>query len=95
MAEKIMKKEDVLEMLAQMLPDEVVVLTYNSEKGISDNGKRKSRKQCRKLVAAADVITLSEISPVKKVGLFKNEYGLLDRWGGKISKTILIADASI
>lgn len=95
MEQKTMKKEDVLKMLSEMLPDEVMVMTYNSEKGLSDNGKRKNRKECKRLAASADIITLSESSPIKKLDLFKYKYGLLDRWGGKISKTILIADASI
>lgn len=75
---RYMSKEELHKMIDEMPEEEVMVLTYKKDVGISDNGKMLKKKKTKILVDKATIIVMAESNPVTKVdlegnfGLFKN-----------------------
>lgn len=75
---KYVTKEELHKMIDEMPEEEVMVLTYKKDVGISDNGKMLKKKKTKILVDKATIIVMAESNPVTKVdlegnfGLFKN-----------------------
>ena len=75
---RYMSKEELHKMIDEIPYDELMVLTYKKDKGISDNGKIMKKKKTKGYVDKATIIVMAESFPVTKVdlegnfGLFKN-----------------------
>lgn len=75
---RYMSKEELHKMIDEMPEEEVMVLTYKKDKGISDQGRMIKKNKTKGYVDKATIIVMTESNPVTKVdlegnfGLFKN-----------------------
>lgn len=65
-------KEELHKMIDEIPEDELMVLTYKKDKGISDNGKMLKKKRTKMLVDKATILILTETNPIRKVDLEGN-----------------------
>lgn len=76
MQRRYMTKEELHKMIDEIPEEELVVLTYKKDIGISDNGKILKKKKTKILVDRSTVIILTETKPIRKVDLEGNFYKL-------------------
>ena len=75
---RYMSKEELHKMIDEIPYDELMVLTYKKDKGISDKGRMIKKHKTKGYVDKATIIVMTESKPVTKVdlegnfGLFKN-----------------------
>lgn len=81
-------KEELHKMIDEIPEDELMVLTYKKDKGVSDNGKMLKKKRTKMLVDKATILILTETKPIRKVDLEGN-FGLFDINRENMVKTIL------
>ena len=87
---KFVSKEEAHRIIDSIEGNGIFVLTYNSNKGISDNGKFIKKKKTKKLVDKATLLILTESNPIRKVDLEGN-FGLFKTINREnIIKTILL-----
>ena len=87
---KYVTKEELHKMIDEMPGEEIMVLTYKKDAGISDNGKMLKKKKTKKLVDKATLLILTESNPIRKVDLEGN-FGLFKTINREnIIKTILL-----
>ena len=65
-------REDVHKMIDEIPEEELMVLTFKKDIGISDNGKMVKKKKTKLLVDKATIIVLTESKPIRKVDLEGN-----------------------
>lgn len=65
-------KEELHKMIDEIPEDELMVLTYRKDIGMSDNGKMVKKKKTKVFVDKATIIVLSESKPIRKVDLEGN-----------------------
>ena len=81
--------EELHRMIDEVPEDELIVLTYRKDTGISDNGKMLKKKKTKTLVNRATILILSEQNPIKKVDL-EGDFGIFRNINkGNVIKTIL------
>ena len=86
---KRVTKEELHRMIDEVPEDELIVLTYRKDTGISDNGKMLKKKKTKILVNRATILILSEQNPIKKVDL-EGDFGIFKNINnGNVIKTIL------
>jgi ribosomal protein L29 len=83
-------KEELHKMIDEIPEDELMVLTYKKDEGISDNGKRIKKKKTKVFVDRATIIVLTENKPIRRVDLEGNFYKIPIMSKGNIIKTILL-----
>ena len=86
---KRVTKEELHRMIDEVPEDELIVLTYRKDTGISDNGKMLKKKKTKGYVDKATIIVMAESKPITKVDLEGNfgAFKYLNR--NNIVKTIL------
>ena len=72
MQPKYMNKEELHRMIDELPDEEVMVLTYRKDSGISDNGKREKKSKAKQFVDKAKVIVLIDTKPIRRVNLEGN-----------------------
>ena len=82
-------KEELHKMIDEMPGDELMVLTYKKDTGISDNGKMVKKKKTKVYVDKATIIVMSESKPIRKVDLEGNFFKI-PYMNNSIIKTILL-----
>ena len=86
---RYMSKEELHLMIDELPNEEVMVITYREDTGISDNGKFLGKKKTKNLANKANVIIITESKPTRKVDL-KGDFGIFPMNKTKIIKSILI-----
>ena len=86
---RYMSKEELHQMIDELPYEEVMVITYREDTGISDNGKFLGKKKTKNLANKANVIIITESKPTRKVDL-KGDFGIFPMNKAKIIKSILI-----
>ena len=86
---KYVTKEELHKMIDEMPGDELMVLTYKKDTGISDNGKMVKKKKTKVYVDKATIIVMSESKPIRKVDLEGNFFKF-PYTNNSIIKTILL-----
>ena len=86
---KYVTKEELHKMIDEMPKEEIMVLTYKKDAGISDNGKMLKKKKTKILVDKATIIVMTESKPIRKVDLEGNFFKF-PYTSNNIIKTILI-----
>lgn len=76
MQPRYMTKEELHKMIDEIPEEELMVLTYKRNMGISDNGKMLKKKKTKILIDKSTVIILTETDPLRKVDLEGNFYRL-------------------
>ena len=69
---KHVSKEELHEMIDEIPEEELMVITYRKDIGISDNGKMMKKKKTKILVDKAMILILTESKPVRRVDLEGN-----------------------
>lgn len=82
-------KEELHKMIDEIPEEEIMVLTYKKNNGISDNGKMLKKNKTKKLVDKATILILSDQNPIRKVDLEGN-FGWLNINRDNIVKSILL-----
>lgn len=65
-------REELHKMIDEIPEEELMVLTYRKDTGISDNGKKVKKKKTKILVDKATILILTESKPIRKVDLEGN-----------------------
>ena len=86
---KYVTKEELHKMIDEMPGDELMVLTYKKDTGISDNGKMIKKKKTKVFVDRATIIIMTESKPIRKVDLEGN-FCIFPYMKNKIIKSILL-----
>lgn len=86
---KYVTKEELHKMIDEIPGDELMVLTYKKDIGISDNGKMVKKKKTKGFVDKATIIIMTETKPIRKVDLEGN-FCRIPYMGRNIIKTILL-----
>lgn len=81
-------KEELHKMIDEIPENELMVLTYRKDTGISDNGKRLKKKKTKILVDKATVLILTETKPIRRVDL-EGDFSILPINRKNIMKSIL------
>ena len=82
-------KEELHKMIDEMPGDELMVLTYKKDTGISDHGRMIKKKKTKVYVDKATIIMMSESKPIRKVDLEGNFFKF-PCMSSNIIKTILL-----
>ena len=85
---KYISKEELHKMIDEFPEGEFMVMTYDKDKGISDNGKMVNKNKTKILANKSTLIILTDGKPVKKVDLEGDFGGLFNK--RNIIKSILI-----
>ena len=85
---RYMTKNELHKMIDDLQEEEIMVLTYKKDVGISDNGKMLKKKKTKMLVDKATLLILTESNPIRKVDL-EGDFGLFDMNRENMVKTIL------
>ena len=67
---KYVTKEELHKMIDEMPEEEIMVLTYKKDAGISDNGKMLKKKKTKILIDKATIIVMTESKPIRKGGMY-------------------------
>lgn len=86
---RYMSKEELHKMIDNMPEDRLMVLTYEKNTGISDNGRMVKKKKTKVYVDRANIIIMSESNPIRKVDLEGNFFKF-PYTSNNIIKTILL-----
>lgn len=83
-------REELHKMIDEIPEEELMVLTYRKDTGISDNGKRMKKNKTKILVDKATILILTESKPIRRVDLEGNfgKFTSINR--GNIMKSILL-----
>lgn len=81
-------KEELHKMIDEIPEEELMVLTYRKDTGISDNGKKIKKKKTKILVDKATLLVLTDTKPIGRVDL-EGDFGIFMK-RNNITKTILI-----
>lgn len=87
---KHISKEEVHRMIDDIPEEELMVLTYRKDTGISDNGKRIKKKKTKVLVDKATILILTDSKPIRKIDLEGNFGKFISIKMENIVKTILL-----
>ena len=88
---KKVTKEEAHKMVDEVKGDTIFVLSYNKDKGISNNGKHISKKEGKKVINKSDEIELFETELTKTLSLYKTPKRWFDIFNrNDIIKTILL-----
>lgn len=82
---KYVTKEQAHKMIDEVEGDTIFVLSYNKDKGISNNGKHISKKKGKNVINKSDEIELFETELTKTLSLYKSK-----RWSNIFSKDNII-----
>ena len=82
---KYVTKEQAHKMIDEVEGDTIFVLSYNKDKGISNNGKHISKKKGKNVISKSDEIELFETELTKILSLYKSK-----RWRNIFSKDNII-----
>lgn len=86
-------KEELHKMIDELDEEEIMVLTYRKDTGLSDTGKMLKKRKTKTLVDKATILILTEQNPIKKVDL-EGDFGLFKNINkgnkGNVIKTILL-----
>lgn len=82
-------KEELHKMIDETPGDELMVLTYKKDTGISDNGKMVKKKKTKVFVDKATIIVMTESKPIRKVNL-EGEFCRLPFINDNVIKSILL-----
>ena len=86
---KRVTKEELHKMIDEVQEEELMVLTFRKDTGISDNGKMLKKKKTKTLIDRATILVLSEQARIKKVDL-QGDFGIFRNINkGNVIKTIL------
>lgn len=69
---RYVSKEEIHKMIDEIPEEELIILTYRKDTGISDNGKRMKKKKTKILVDKATILILTESKPIRRVDLEGN-----------------------
>ena len=69
---RYVSKEEIHKMIDEIPEEELIILTYRKDTGISDNGKRMKKKKTKILVDKATILILTESEPIRRVDLEGN-----------------------
>ena len=83
-------KEELHKMIDEIPEDELMVLTYKKDMGISDNGKMVKKKKTKILVDKATIIIMTETKPIRKVDLEGDFYKFPNIKRNNLIKSILL-----
>ena len=88
---KKVTKEEAHKMVDEVEGDTIFVLSYNKDKGISNNGKHISKKKGKNVINKSDEIELFETELTKTLSLYKTSNGWFDIFNrDNIVKMILL-----
>ena len=87
---KHVSKEEVHRMIDNIPEEELMVLTYRKDTGISDNWKRIKKKKTKILVDKATILILTDGKPIRKIDLEGNFGKFISIKMENIIKTILL-----
>lgn len=79
---KFVSKEEAHRLIDEAPGNGIMILTYNNEVGISDNGKYIKKGRGKRLVDKATVLVLAETSPAMMLNLhdrFFNDFSCYER----------------
>lgn len=65
-------REELHKMIDEIPEEELMVLTYRKDTGISDNGKKVKKKKTKIFVDKATILILTESKPIRRVDLEGN-----------------------
>lgn len=82
-------REELHKMIDEIPEDELMVLTYRKDIGISDNGKRIKKKKTKILVDKATILILTESKPIRRVDL-EGDFSKFSMNKHNIMKSILL-----
>lgn len=82
-------KEELHKMIDEIPEDELMVLTYRKDIGVSDNGKRIKKKKTKILVDKATILILTESKPIRRVDL-EGDFSRFSMNKHNIMKSILL-----
>ena len=86
---KYISKEELHKMIDEFPEGEFMIMTYDKDKGISDNGKMVNKNKTKILANKSTLIILTEGKPIMKVDL-EGDFGGLFNKNRNIIKSILI-----
>lgn len=90
MQPKYINKTELRKMIDEIPYEEIMVLTYKKDKGISGKGKMLKKKKTKLLAEKADVILVIESIPVRRVDL-KGRFNIFSKINREnIIKSILL-----
>ena len=88
---KYVTKEQAHKMIDEVEGDTIFVLSYNKDKGISNNGKHICKKKGKNVINKSDEIELFETELTKTLSLYKTSNGWFDIFNrDNIVKMILL-----
>lgn len=82
-------KEELHKMIDEIPEEELMVLTYRKDTGISDNGRKMKKKKTKILVNKATILILSENNPFRRVDL-EGDFSIFSINKHNIMKSILL-----
>ena len=82
-------REELHRMIDEIPEEELMVLTYRKDTGISDNGKRMKKKKTKILVDKATILILTESKPIRRVDL-EGDFSRFSMNKHNIMKSILL-----
>lgn len=89
---RFVSKEEAHRLIDQAPGTGIMILTYNNNIGISDNGKFIKKRCGKRMVDKASVLVLAESNPVITLNLHGNFFGDFSRYDKEIiDKSILLA----
>lgn len=86
---KYVTKEELHRMIDETPGDELMVLTYKKDTGISDTGKMIKKKKTKVFVDRAKILVLTETKPIRKVDL-EGEFCKIPFINNNMIKSILL-----
>lgn len=90
MQPKYMTKEELHKLVDELPEDKVMVITYNKDSGVSDNGRMTSKNKTRKYINQANIIILIDGKIIKRIDLEGNFHNFPSISRENIIKSILL-----
>lgn len=82
-------REELHKMIDEIPEEELMVLTYRKDTGISDNGKKMKKRKTKILVDKATILILTESKPIRRVDL-EGDFNRFPMNRNNIMKSILL-----
>lgn len=86
---RYVSREEIHKMIDEIPDEKFMILTYNKDKGISDNGKIIRKNKTKTLIDKATILVLTDSKLIKKVDL-EGKFGIFQLNNENIMKTILL-----
>lgn len=86
---KKVSKDELHKIIDEISEDELMVLTYRKDTGISDIGKKMKKKKTKILVDKATILILTDNKPIRRVDLEGN-FSRFSSINRNIIKSILL-----